>query len=295
MITENRFKKTMWAASKLAMNIHDDGKLSPNYQNTIPYKGYFQGDVFSTASQIHTGLHAGLVGKADGDNSIIFAFSGTSFRADDWLNNFLASQVLFNPITNSMVHAGFFYATLTLAKKLIVEAHKLSNNKKHKFYFTGHSKGGALATLMAPLFVSDFDDKLIENVEVVTFGSPRVGDENFRKHYNIKVTRYENNLDIVPHLPFSKQEKMLFQGINPILEKFSHLRDFPPYYSIGEQLCAENSKRTPYVGIPCDTRNEEGEILNSFCAACQLLIDSNLKALADVHQQDYEIDLKEET
>lgn len=69
---------------------------------------------------------------------------------------------------------------------------------------TGHSKGGAMASIAAMLLNRDKD---LPNVtEVVTFASAKVGDSKFAKAYNKEVnqTSYEYYLDIVPFLPPSQ-------------------------------------------------------------------------------------------
>jgi hypothetical protein len=58
---------------------------------------------------------------------------------------------------------------------------------------TGHSLGAALATLSAGRYGS------VQGV--YTFGSPRVGDEVFKKNFDVKIFRIVNNDDIVSQLP----------------------------------------------------------------------------------------------
>lgn len=66
---------------------------------------------------------------------------------------------------------------------------------------TGHSKGGALASL-ASIFVKR-DKSLPDPTYVCTFASARVGDSQFRDAYNERIhqTSYEAHLDLVPFLP----------------------------------------------------------------------------------------------
>ena len=54
-------------------------------------------------------------------------------------------------------------------------------------YITGHSLGGALASLTA-LMVSQ-----LGNIHCVTFGSPRVGDIEFAKLFNATVADIESS------------------------------------------------------------------------------------------------------
>ncbi len=62
-----------------------------------------------------------------------------------------------------------------------------------KIWVTGHSLGGALATLAA--------DRLAEVQGVYTFGSPRVGDDQFQATYRPKAFRLVNGRDIVARVP----------------------------------------------------------------------------------------------
>lgn len=60
---------------------------------------------------------------------------------------------------------------------------------------TGHSQGAALATLAADRY---------GNVQgVYTFGSPRVGDIEFKADFFINTYRFVNNNDLVSRLPLA--------------------------------------------------------------------------------------------
>jgi hypothetical protein len=65
---------------------------------------------------------------------------------------------------------------------------------------TGHSLGAALATLASMSLVKAG----IPVAQMIHFGSPRVGNENFAKFVDNKlpmVMRHTHNKDIVPHNP----------------------------------------------------------------------------------------------
>ncbi|MEM7125599.1 MAG: lipase family protein [Chloroflexota bacterium] len=67
---------------------------------------------------------------------------------------------------------------------------------------TGHSLGGALATLCAIDFQLSYEGKW--PIEIFTFGSPRVGNPQFRDLFDANISRsyrMVNGLDIVPGLP----------------------------------------------------------------------------------------------
>lgn len=63
-------------------------------------------------------------------------------------------------------------------------------------WVTGHSLGGALATLAAKLII-----KATPNTTVFTFGQPRVGDPLFAESYGPKHYRFVTEKDVVPKVP----------------------------------------------------------------------------------------------
>jgi len=90
------------------------------------------------------------------------------------------------------VHRGFKKALDEVWFDLLPRIRKL-HDKGCKIWTTGHSLGAALATLFANRY---------GNVQgVYTFGSPRVGNDDFREHINEKIYRIVNNADIVPRVP----------------------------------------------------------------------------------------------
>jgi predicted lipase len=102
-----------------------------------------------------------------------------------------------------MVHAGFRHKLKSIEKQIraILEEY---NESYDKVIFTGHSLGGALATLAAPLFGEAYPTK---SIECLTFGTPRVGDAKFVEWFNAKVDsnfRVINEGDRVVALPIQK-------------------------------------------------------------------------------------------
>jgi len=90
------------------------------------------------------------------------------------------------------VHRGFSEALDEVWSELLPYLRGL-DERGCKIWTTGHSLGAALATLCADRF---------GNVQgVYTYGSPRVGNEDFKKNLDEKIYRIVNNDDIVPRLP----------------------------------------------------------------------------------------------
>jgi predicted lipase len=75
--------------------------------------------------------------------------------------------------------------------------------KSDTIVVTGHSLGGALAAICAlDLVLSDITTG--ENLELITFGEPRVGNAEYAAamdKYVPQSYRVVNKRDLVPHLP----------------------------------------------------------------------------------------------
>jgi len=90
----------------------------------------------------------------------------------------------------SFCHRGF----LTAARKV----YAVTKDIKHPT-LTGHSLGGAVATILAGYFVQDNNYPK----ELVTFGAPRAGFATLTRVLQpIKQTRYVNGNDAVPSVPW---------------------------------------------------------------------------------------------
>lgn len=97
-------------------------------------------------------------------------------------------------------HKGFHDTVLKdgVAEKLLDKIIEIcKNSRKREIYITGHSLGGACATI----FYSFLKMKLPSiKKTLVTFGCPRVGDSDFSKSIN-ESFRYVNGGDIVTKIP----------------------------------------------------------------------------------------------
>ncbi|KAI0513628.1 hypothetical protein KFK09_009657 [Dendrobium nobile] len=112
------------------------------------------------------------------------------------------------------VHGGFLNAYDSVRSRLLMliklaigyhEEHHLESMPKWNVYVTGHSLGGALATLLAlEISTSPMAKHGVISVTMYNFGSPRVGNRRFADVYNEKVKdswRVVNHRDIIPTVP----------------------------------------------------------------------------------------------
>lgn len=132
-------------------------------------------------------------------NTVVACFSGT-FYLDEWEDDLIYKQikpVQLNNYTNGVLcHEGFYNLYLSVQKNLTL----LSNSYKNLF-ITGHSLGGALASIAA----FDFGDRELKPF-IYTFAAPRsfniLGSNLFNKILP-DAYRVFNTEDIIPQLPLA--------------------------------------------------------------------------------------------
>lgn len=159
---------------------------------------------------------------SEGNVLLVLAFRGTA-TLEDWIYDLAAARVVFGgsnleefdkyTAMNSKgedkpkVHNGYnSYARAALRlemdfdkdgkKEKIVDI--LKKHKNVKMILTGHSLGGAVATVFAERLVSMGISK--ERIPVITFGAPAIGNLEFVKEYGNKIdlTRVVTSKDPVP-------------------------------------------------------------------------------------------------
>lgn len=135
----------------------------------------------------------------ESDSTVFVAFRGTdSIRDvlhDAWVIKNEA-PFLSDNCPDSKVHKGFLQQ-FDSCKDICM---KYLNKSKHsRVVVTGHSLGGAIATIFA-IFLKDSG---FSNVDCWTFGSPRVGNRAFANHVdkNIRINRVVVNHDPVTDVP----------------------------------------------------------------------------------------------
>ena len=122
------------------------------------------------------------------DGYTILAIEGTKEKTD-WLTNikFL--------LKSDDCHRGFKNNSYRSLSKLVCDYEAL--DKKRKLIITGHSLGGATATLIADLIYPNN-----QNIALITAGSPRSGGRKLKERLkNVEHLRFVYGDDIVPKTP----------------------------------------------------------------------------------------------
>lgn len=102
--------------------------------------------------------------------------------------------------TVSRVHAGF-KAEVDELWPMILEDISRPVNKPKNLWFTGHSLGAAMATIMASRCHKHLEVNPVE--ELYTYGSPRVGWPTYCDSLGVTHHRWVNNNDIVTRVPLA--------------------------------------------------------------------------------------------
>ncbi|MHA2171143.1 MAG: lipase family protein [Candidatus Kariarchaeaceae archaeon] len=140
---------------------------------------------------------------AKDETRLVIAFRGTS-SLKDAMTDIQIGKVkypkvrrwIFKPKT----HKGFHHAYTSINRDAIEIIKNELSQAPYTVYCTGHSLGATLATLLA----LELKKSLKIDPILYTYGSPKIGNRWFRRHFNGKVKksyRIVNDEDPVPQLP----------------------------------------------------------------------------------------------
>ncbi|MDE2118276.1 MAG: lipase family protein [Betaproteobacteria bacterium] len=135
---------------------------------------------------------------AGNDKTLVLTFRGTEpTNPKDWSTDFNAA---FTAGPGGMVHEGFLIALNYVWSD--IWNYIRENRKSRSLWVTGHSLGGALATLAAAKLRLEKDEPING---LYTFGQPRAGNRDFANRFDsdfsTQTFRYVNNADMVPRVP----------------------------------------------------------------------------------------------
>ena len=206
---------------------------------------------------------------------IVVAFRGTQVHEiEDILADLKYQHV---PFGIGEVHEGFNGALLEVYQEVFDTIFDMQLNYE-KVSYTGHSLGGALATLCSLKIQYQC---AIKDVEVVTFGSPRVGCDLFMKAFNQtlkgKCIRVVNDEDIVPKLPTNS------------FMNYAHVDDL--YFLCDKHTFKKVPSYTPYIDNLCEyVKDRCGAVTTDERIAFREYLKIQAKELVTYHSIDSYID-----
>ncbi|KAG8090270.1 hypothetical protein GUJ93_ZPchr0011g27208 [Zizania palustris] len=148
-----------------------------------------------------------FVGVAPDPQSIIIAFRGTQEHSvSNWIEDLFWKQldVTYPGMPEAMVHHGFYsaYYNTTLRHEILKSIRWARKTYgRLPIIVIGHSMGGSLASFCALDLSVKYGS---QEVQLMTFGQPRVGNPAFAAYFNEQVPRkirVTHQNDVVPHLP----------------------------------------------------------------------------------------------
>ena len=165
------------------------------------------------------------------DQFVVISLRGTeidNFRGAlaDWIRNF---ELTAEPDeSGGRVHEGFQKDLKAVWQKVRDYVRPLPDGTGRQLWITGHSLGAALATLAAERAVRDGRFAV---QGVYTYGSPRVGDDQFRQVYatrglDTRTYRFVYNVDVVRRIP--PGEPYTHVGQLKYIDTDGHLHDEMP-------------------------------------------------------------------
>ena len=231
-------------------------------------------------------IDACLVGEnADG---VIVTFRGTlppSWQSQasvlDWLQDLLAEPES-RPNLPGKVHTGFFDATSAIIAAIANEVLRLNPAGSKRVYVTGHSLGGAMASIGA--YIMQAAPYAIRIDQVVTFASPKPGDGAFQAAYQ-KIfptqIRYENYDDLVPLLPPADDLIRAVAHIPLIGDLFRQAENWN-YQPVGTLRYIESAK-DGYKVIPDHLLLMAERHLEIAAELAKDMVDENFASFGDAH------------
>lgn len=181
----------------------------------------------------------------------IMAFRGTMNIAE-WLGNMRTRQsdYVLSGVQRGRVHRGFLNLYERIDNQIQTAISQF--NPKLPTHFTGHSLGGALATLAAADTAFN-NTQLRSQMQLYTYGSPRVGDPSFAEFYSSLVPnsyRIVNLCDAVLMVPPSSVKNLHYRHVGQRWSFVYQSGDMAPNHSIALYTAAINR------GIETDRLND---------------------------------------
>lgn len=293
------FAKSVILASFTTLHESDDSIILEAKKAAIESYGYinlsravnhlaeseYQVHVFkgSTGHSLFGGAYEhslGTISMCRQKSRVLIAFHGSE-NLDDWISDLLATKQEAPNNLRGMVHRGFYDVVQSGYENILNILRTIDNFHEIEFIFTGHSLGGATATLAAAQFYSNFSSTFLSStlrknqIKIITFSAPCVGDEIFASYieqiFSSNIARFTSNLDIVPNIPpwgvqAGDEIRILF--LEQSIDKFSQAKEkfkqpgLQPKWQVVKNEAAPFGAFVFQVGKACLKRD-----LNSFSKA----------------------------
>lgn len=168
----------------------------------------------------------GIIGYNQLEKCVLISFRGTQCLSD-WCNNMTFSQLPAKYLEKDiLLHGGYLSIFKHLKKNLSCKLNVIMNSLSYKekkdlsIILTGHSLGGAVASVTVPYIKKIFPTS---HIKLITFGAPKVGKQDYNDWLyknKIEVTSFVRKTDLAPYAPASLRNCLL--GTVIYLHHFYH-------------------------------------------------------------------------
>ena len=229
-------------------------------------KNYFDffTEKWSIVSESSTGKYFDfnfVLWRSDEYKKYIIAFPGTRHDILELLNEAVNSKLVnYYSYNNGIKVVNYFYKVMVELREIVFQTEVLADINEHpgyQFIATGHSLGGAVASLVLyDAMVKGYIVSRLNEPVLITFGQPRTGNENFVNDFNARiknVMRVVRDGDIVTSIPFSLIiNSYTHLGGLILVNKEMTLMNYCPK-DIGEDYPDKECKRTTSIDFSYHT------------------------------------------
>ena len=168
--------------------IHHREDSKNTFSNILKENGYTLVEIFNNNGT------QGFLCKHEEHKIAVLAFRGIEVTEYKDIKSDINAKLKEVKMGNDkfLIHSGFWKAFVSVRDSI---EKSLEQVKNYQLFFTGHSLGGALATIAVRYFSSD------SSGACYTFGAPPVGTKKLEDKLKTPIYRIVNNIDVVPHMP----------------------------------------------------------------------------------------------
>lgn len=189
--------RTAWLMAEISSLAYLEFEKSADELNALKVE-LAKAEFELVSSPFNVGGTQAFLAKRDKDRMAVLAFRGTQikgFALETFFDGFSDLYATFYKNAHGVkIHNGFLLAFQNIEKNIRAA---LDGIKDCALYVTGHSLGGALALIATRSINTN------NLAACYTFGSPKVGNEEFDDIIKAPIYRVVNAWDLVPFLPFT--------------------------------------------------------------------------------------------
>ncbi len=196
------------------------------------------------------------------DNNFIVACRGTEVKQFSDVKADLSISK--TTVAHGKLHIGFNHYVDKVWRPIMA----LAQHTQKKVWFTGHSLGAAMATIMAYRFATD--DTLPTPAGLFTYGSPRVGNRTFINYFNtlpFPHHRWVNDGDIVTKIPFAPW--FYHCGTMHHIDESGYVTPFYEKASLGYRIMRVIKSRGVFRMLWQDTQDHSSELYRNYLALAE--------------------------